>query len=123
MANKIVVQIPSTVVTANGTTVSEAVALDGKDRNFMSWAQVSARTDGSLVVEFQLSTSPNGPWLTWLTHTAISSVNANISFPPVNSPVYEYDIGNETLLFIRAIGTASGVTNGFTFNAALCCQG
>lgn len=123
MANKIVVQIPSTVVTANGTTVSEAVAMDAKDRSFALWSQITARTDGSLLVTVQLAINADGPWVSWFSGASLGSVSQNMGFASVQTPLWETDQGNNNLLFIRLSAAATSVTSGFTFNAALCAQG
>jgi len=115
MANKILVSIPSIVVSANGTTVSDPVALGGTELNYSCSLTVSDRTDGTCLVTVQTAINPDGPWATWFVLLPVSSEVTTFDFPSILEPP-------AGLLFARISAAATSVTTGFTLEAQLMCQ-
>ena len=115
MANKILVSIPSTDISGNGTTVSDPVALGGTELNYSCSLTVSDRTDGTCLVTVQTAINPDGPWATWFVLFPISTEVTTFDFPSIlESP--------GGLLFARISAVATSVTTGFTLEAQLMCQ-
>jgi len=115
MANKIVSSIPVTVVSANGTTVSDPVALGPHEFFYAVVQEMSDRTDGTITSTVQTAINPDGPWMTWFGSSGLASDGANFGFAePSNAP--------SGLLFARISSVATSVTTGFSFEAKLVAQ-
>ena len=115
MANKILVSIPSTVVSANGTIVSDPVALGGTELNYSCSLTVSDRTNGKCLVTVQTAINPDGPWATWFVLSSASADGTTFDFP-------SFSESPGGLLFARISAAATSVTTGFTLEAQLMCQ-
>ena len=115
MANKIVASIPVTVVSANGTTVSDPVALGSYEFFYAVGQEMSDRTDGTITSTVQTAISADGPWVTWFGSSGLASDGANFGFAGLsNAP--------SGLLFARISSVATSVTTGFSFEAKLVAQ-
>lgn len=112
MANKIVVEIPTTEITGNGTTLSDAVALGPNERAYAAPLLVTDRTDGSVTLTVQTSISADGPWVTWFAGSAITAEGLTFDFPSIT----ESPAG---LLYARLSLVATAVTTGLTVAAQL----
>jgi len=115
MANKIVASIPVTVVSANGTTVSDPVALGSHEFFYAVGQEMSDRTDGTITSTVQTAINPDGPWATWFVLLPVSSEVTTFDFPSILEPP-------AGLLFARISAAATSVTTGFTLEAQLMCQ-
>jgi len=112
MASTRVVNIPTTVVTANGTTLSDAVELKSSFVDITVFNVISARTDGTLTVTIQTSDSLDGPWATWFAGLGITTVTGQFSYPGITDP-------STGALFMRISAVATLVTSGFTFRSSV----
>ena len=123
MANNILVSIPSTVVSANGTTVSDPVALGGTELNYSCSLTVSDRTNGKCLVTVQTAINPDGPWTTWFVLLLANAEGTTFDF----ASILESPGG---LLFARISAEATSIKagfipgdpSGFTLEANLMCQ-
>lgn len=112
MANKILVDIPTTAITGNGTTVSDPVALGPNERAYIASLNITNRTDGTATLTVQTSISADGPWVTWFAATGASANGLTFDFPTIT----EAPAG---LLFARLSLAATSVTTGFTAQCLL----
>jgi len=123
MANKIVSSIPVTVVSANGTTVSDPVALGPHEFFYAVVQEMSDRTDGTITSTVQTAINPDGPWTTWFVLLLANAEGTTFDF----ASILESPGG---LLFARISAEATSIKagfipgdpSGFTLEANLMCQ-
>lgn len=120
MANKIVVNIPDTVITENGTTTSIVVPSSPNEVGYVLWVQVKDRLGGTASASAQISTSADGPWINWI--IGLGQVeNGQAIYFPGGFDLEGFEVGS--LLYFRLSATVSGIVeNGLTLNAYLCAR-
>lgn len=102
-----VILLPSTAITADGTTSGSTIELPSFAQDFIATCEVSGRTDGTYTLTVQHS--PDN--VNWFTLDAVAAISSNIMAIKA--------VSGSSFVFVRASLLAASVTTGATVKCML----